>query len=112
MEGFYFFLHIVADIIQHARPTQSVGLIGCHRVFVALDEQFRTEFGDSRVRQEWFSEVLKLALAITATDGYESFSDIAEAALKVIEERHQHQLSGGARKKILGALRAWIGNRC
>jgi hypothetical protein len=42
MEGFYFFLHFVADIIQHARPTQSVGLIGCHRVFVALDEQFQT----------------------------------------------------------------------
>ena len=42
MQGFYFFLHFVADIIQHARPTQSVGSIGCHRVFVALDEQFRT----------------------------------------------------------------------
>ena len=42
MEGFYFFLHFVADIIQHARPTQSVGSIGCHRVFVALDEQFWT----------------------------------------------------------------------
>jgi len=42
MEGFYFFLNFVADIIQHARPTQSVGSIGCHGVFVALDEQFWT----------------------------------------------------------------------
>jgi hypothetical protein len=32
----------------------------------ALDGQFRAQFGDTRVRQEWFSEVLKLALAITA----------------------------------------------
>jgi hypothetical protein len=31
-----------------------------------LDEKFRVEFGDNRVRKEWFSEVLKLALAITA----------------------------------------------
>jgi 2-haloacid dehalogenase len=70
----------------------------------ALDEQFRTEFGDNRARQDWFSEVLKLALAITARGGYESFSDIAEAALKIVEERHQHQLSGGERKKILESL--------
>ncbi len=71
----------------------------------ALDEQFRTEFGDSRVRQEWFSEVLKLALAITARGAYESFSDITNAALKIVEERHQHQLSGSERKKILESLR-------
>jgi 2-haloacid dehalogenase len=70
-----------------------------------LDEQFRTEFGDNRVRQEWFSEVLKLALAITAAGGYESFSDITDAALKIVEERYQHRLSGGERKKILESLR-------
>lgn len=71
----------------------------------ALDEQFRAEFADNRARQEWFSEVLKLALAITARGSYESFSDITEAALKVIEERHQHQLSGSERKTILESLR-------
>lgn len=70
----------------------------------ALDEQFQAEFANVRVRQEWFSEVLKLALAITARGGYESFSDITEAALKIIEERHQHKLSGGERKKILDSL--------
>ena len=52
----------------------------------ALDGQFRAQFGDTRVRQEWFSEVLKLALAITARGSYETFSDITEAALKIVEE--------------------------
>ncbi len=69
-----------------------------------LDDAFHSEFGDSQLRREWFSEVLKLALAITAAGGYESFSNIAEAALKVIEERHQHKLSGIQRKKLLQLL--------
>ena len=72
----------------------------------ALDGQFRAQFGDTRVRQEWFSEVLKLALAITARGSYETFSDITEAALKIVEERHGHQLSGTEQKKILESLRA------
>jgi len=72
----------------------------------ALDGQFRAQFGDTRVRQEWFSEVLKLALAITARGSYETFSDITEAALKIVEERHGHQLSSTEQKKILESLRA------
>lgn len=71
----------------------------------ALDGNFREEFGGSRLRQEWFSEALKLAFSITAAVGYESFSDIAEAALKIVEERHQQKLSGSRRKRILRALR-------
>lgn len=56
------------------------------------------------MRQEWFAEVQKLMFSITATGGYETFPDITEAALKIVEERHQQKLSGGRRKRILQSL--------
>lgn len=71
----------------------------------ALDGTFRTEFGGSRVRQEWFAEVQKLMFSINAAGGYEGFSDIEEGALKIVEERHQQKLSDGRRKQILQSLR-------
>lgn len=80
-------------------------LVGTLLDLSALDPTFRAEFGDSRVRQEWFAEVQKLMFSITAAGGYESFPDIAEAALKVIEQRHQNELSPARRKQILQSLR-------
>lgn len=71
----------------------------------ALDRHFQAEFGRSDLRKEWFSEVLKLAFSITAAGDYESFSDITEAALTIIEDRYQHKLSSTQRKEILKGMR-------
>jgi len=71
----------------------------------ALDPRFLASFGRSDLRKEWFSEVLKLALSITAAGAYESFPDITDAALKVIEDRYQQELSSSQRKQILQGLR-------
>jgi 2-haloacid dehalogenase len=71
----------------------------------ALDDAFREHFGGSRVRYEWFAEVQNLMLAFAAADRYESVSDIGEAALKVVEERHRQKLSWWNRKEILQRFR-------
>ena len=70
----------------------------------ALDDAFREHFGGSRLRQEWFAEVQNLACALAAAGRYEGFADICEAALKVIEERHQQKLSWWTRKGLLQGL--------
>src|SRR5919109_4917171 len=71
----------------------------------ALDDAFREHFGGSRVRYEWFAEVHNLMLAFAAADRYESVSDIGEAALKFVEERHRQKLSWWNRKEILQRFR-------
>jgi 2-haloacid dehalogenase len=72
----------------------------------ALDNQFRAEFGSSRLRREWFNETVKIALATTAAEQYRPLAATAQAALKVIEQRYDNNLSWGARSRILSALGA------
>jgi 2-haloacid dehalogenase len=87
------------------RSVIAFDLVGTLLDLSALDPTFRSMFGDSHLRQEWFSELLKLAFATTAAGRYESFSDIAEATLRVIEDKHNQKLTGKQRKEILGSLR-------
>lgn len=47
----------------------------------ALDEPFTDFFGDPDARRTWFQSVLATAMAVTAADGYVSFSEIAGAAI-------------------------------
>ncbi len=79
-------------------------LVGTLLDLSALDPVFQSEFGDSRLRKEWFFELLKIAFALTVAGRYESFSDIAEAALKVVEERHGKRLGSAQRRKIVRSL--------
>jgi 2-haloacid dehalogenase len=72
----------------------------------ALDHAFKMLFGDARVRKDWFSEVLKIALATTAMGVYADFGRIIGAALKVIEKRQRHSLSEEQRSEVLHQLRA------
>ena len=53
----------------------------------ALDTQFEANFGSARARIEWFREVLQLAFVTTITGAYADLSQIARAALGVMEER-------------------------
>jgi 2-haloacid dehalogenase len=71
----------------------------------ALDSAFREAFGAARLRREWFSEILKMAFAITTAGDWVAFARIAEAALKVIEERQERKLSWFQRRRILALMR-------
>jgi 2-haloacid dehalogenase len=86
-------------------PVIAFDLLGTVLDLSGLDPVFRAEFGGSRVRQEWFWEVQKLMFTLTAAGEYERFSVIAEAALKIIEERHQQKPSKSRRKRVLESLR-------
>jgi 2-haloacid dehalogenase len=87
------------------KPVIAFDLVGTLLDLSALDPIFARIFGDSRRRQEWFSEVLKITLATTAMNHYREFNKITQAALKVLEERYQHPLNDGQREEILGTLK-------
>ncbi|MCI0353237.1 MAG: haloacid dehalogenase type II, partial [Acidobacteriales bacterium] len=72
----------------------------------ALDPVFEALFGDARVRRDWFSEVLKIALATTAIGAYAEFGSITRAALKIVEQRSQRSLSQEQWSDLLRRLRA------
>ena len=79
-------------------------LVGTLLDLSALDTIFQSEFGDVHIRKEWFVELLKIAFAITASGRYEGFSDIAQAALKIVEERHRKHLRSAQRRTIVRSL--------
>jgi len=83
------------------KPAIVFDLVGTLLDLSAFDPLFERAFGDSKLRKEWFSEVLKLALATTAMNHYREFSKITEAALKVVEERYQRRLNDTQREEIL-----------
>jgi len=80
-------------------------LVGTLLDLSALDPVFGRSFGDFKLRWEWFSEVLKIALATTATNHYREFNKITQAALRVVEERYQHSLNDPQREEIFQALK-------
>jgi 2-haloacid dehalogenase len=81
-------------------------LVGTLVDLSALDPIFRQEFGASAVRREWFTEALQLAFAITARGEFESFSAVTEAALKIVEQRHEPGRSLFRRRRVLQQLKA------
>lgn len=83
------------------KPAIVFDLVGTLLDLSAFDPLFERAFGDSKLRKEWFSEVLKLALATTAMNHYREFTKITEAALKVVEERYQRGLNDTQREAIL-----------
>lgn len=70
-----------------------------------LDAAFENAFGTGGARQEWFAEVLRLALIITAAERYADFGALGRAALDALAERRAAVLSEAQRQKILGGLR-------
>lgn len=53
----------------------------------ALDLHFERIFGNTAVRQEWFSQVIQSALVKTVTNSYYPFGKIALSALDMVAER-------------------------
>jgi len=87
------------------KPVIVFDLVGTLLDLSALDPVFGRSFGDFKLRREWFSEVLKIALATTATNHYREFNKITQAALRVVEERYQHSLNDPQREEIFQALK-------
>ncbi len=71
----------------------------------ALDSQFESNFGTAAVRKEWFGQVLQLAFITTITGAYSDFGTIGNAALLVVEEKHERCLSDQQRTRILETMR-------
>ncbi len=71
----------------------------------ALDPQFERAFGDRRVRQEWFMQMLQTGLVTTVLGTYKDFGQVGRAALEMTAERHGVTLSEEERKQILGSVR-------
>ena len=72
----------------------------------ALAPSFEALFGDARIRTEWFSEVLKLALATTAIGVYADFGRITREALRIIEKRQRHPLEENQRTELMQKMRS------
>jgi 2-haloacid dehalogenase len=86
------------------KPVLVFDLVGTLLDLSGLDPLFRSGFAAARQRREWFLEVLKIALATTAAGDWTEFSAVAEAALKVVEQRQEKRLSWLQRRRILNGL--------
>ncbi|MCA1554583.1 MAG: haloacid dehalogenase type II [Chloroflexi bacterium] len=71
----------------------------------ALDAPFERVFGDGSVRQQWFSQMLQLALVATITDAYQDFGAIGRAALEMVAAQRGTTLADEQRTQILGGVR-------
>ncbi len=72
----------------------------------ALDPYFERVFGDTRVRQEWFGQLIQSALVATVTDAYSDFGAVGRAALDMTAARRGVTLSEADIKDILGGMRS------
>ncbi|MDP8946817.1 MAG: haloacid dehalogenase type II, partial [Actinomycetota bacterium] len=71
----------------------------------ALDVHFEAAFGDPGLRRVWFSQLLQSALVATVTGAYSNFGEVGAAALEMVAEREDLDLSDEDRQKILGGMR-------
>lgn len=71
----------------------------------ALDEHFERVFRDGAARQQWFVQMLQLALVATITHAYTDFGSVGRAALDMVAASRQITLSDDQRRQILGAVR-------
>ena len=87
------------------KPVLVFDLVGTLLDLRALDGDFASIFGDRRVRKEWFSEVQTLFMMTIAVKTYSEFGRIAEAALKIIEQRYEKPLGPTERAELLAKLK-------
>ncbi len=71
----------------------------------ALDPHFERFFGESAVRNEWYGQVLQLAMAATLANAYEDFGVQADTGLEMTARRYKVSLLGEEKNLILGTLR-------
>jgi 2-haloacid dehalogenase len=71
----------------------------------ALDPHFQRVFGDARVRQVWFAQLIQSALVATVTGAYRPFGQIALAALQMTAGQAGVELADADRDAIAAQLR-------
>jgi 2-haloacid dehalogenase len=71
----------------------------------ALDPHFQRVFGDARVRQLWFAQLIQSALVATVTGAYRPFGQIALAALQMTAGQAGVELADADRDAIAAQLR-------
>ncbi|MGI8510338.1 MAG: haloacid dehalogenase type II [Gemmatimonadaceae bacterium] len=72
----------------------------------ALDPHFQRIFGTERAREDWFNQMLQLALVSNIVDSYRDFSELGSSALAMTAERYAVQLSPGDRQDVQNTIRA------
>ena len=72
----------------------------------ALEPEFKEVFGDVRVQQEWFAQLLLYSEVATLAGPYSEFASIAGASLDMLASARGIVMSGERRTRILqGMLR-------
>jgi 2-haloacid dehalogenase len=70
----------------------------------ALEPEFKHAFGDPRILQEWFAQVLLYSEVATLAGPYAEFARIAGAALDMIAATREITLSADRRTRILQGM--------
>ncbi len=70
----------------------------------ALDPHFERIFGDGSIRKQWFGLVLRNALSLTITGGYQDFVAVGGASLAMVADQHEVTLTDDDRAAIASAM--------
>src|SRR3712207_347761 len=71
----------------------------------ALDPHFERVFGDASARQAWFGQFLQLWLTEMVTGVYQEFGTIGGAALKMLAEERDVEISDDEVGEILDGMK-------
>lgn len=72
----------------------------------ALDPAFERAFGSADVRETWFAALKELWLVQTVVGRYDDFATLADAALRLVADRHGLDLADADRRRITDGLTA------
>jgi 2-haloacid dehalogenase len=72
----------------------------------ALDAWFARRFGEPSVRMAWFGLVLRNALALTVSGGYEDFVAVGRASLQMVGEARGVELTEADQASVAAAMRS------
>lgn len=70
----------------------------------ALDPHFKRLFGDKKVKNEWFKQVLQTALVMTILGRYTDFGNVGQIALDMTALRHNIELTDNDRQAIADTM--------
>ena len=66
----------------------------------ALDQHFERIFGDASLRKIWFTQMIQSALVATVTNKYSDFGALGVAAMEMVAERQNVQLTDANRQAL------------
>ena len=87
------------------RPVIAFDLNGTLLDLSALDPYFRSTFGDTEARREWFAELLQSAMVATITGSFVDFPTLGKNALETLAGRRELMLGSEEKIELLQNLR-------